>query len=72
MGSDENLHLDEDVDDEDRRSSHSDDPEYDVNKETDLGEEEDQAHDELQRRLDEYEHIAESAPLFRIMWFPSL
>ena len=62
MGSDENLHLNEDMDDEDRRSSHSDDPEYDVNKETYLGKEEDQAHDELQRRLVEYEISAECAP----------
>ncbi|XP_021716856.1 uncharacterized protein LOC110684719 [Chenopodium quinoa] len=52
----ENLHSDEDMDDDDG------DELYDVNKETDMGEPEDQAYDEFQHKLDEFERIAETTP----------
>ena len=56
MDPDENLHSDEDMDDDDG------DELYDVNKETDMGEPEDQAYDQFQHKLDEFERIAETAP----------
>ncbi|XP_021728353.1 uncharacterized protein LOC110695429, partial [Chenopodium quinoa] len=62
MGRDEDIHHAEVMDDEDHGSSQSGDELYDVNKEQDLGEPEDQAHDELRRRFDAYEMSAECAP----------
>ncbi|XP_021717294.1 uncharacterized protein LOC110685139 [Chenopodium quinoa] len=52
----------EDVEDDDDDSSGDGDELYDVNKEPNLGEAEDQAQDALERMLDEFEIVAEQAP----------
>ncbi|XP_021745072.1 uncharacterized protein LOC110711015 [Chenopodium quinoa] len=52
----------EDVEDDDDDSSGVGDELYDVNKEPNLGEAEDQAQDVLDRMLDEFEIAAEQAP----------
>ncbi|XP_021727821.1 uncharacterized protein LOC110694934 [Chenopodium quinoa] len=56
----------EDVEDDDDDSSGVGDELYDVNKEPNLGEAEDQAQDVLDRMLDEFEIAAEQAPLSRM------
>ncbi|XP_021747515.1 uncharacterized protein LOC110713365 [Chenopodium quinoa] len=58
MADDYDLHCVEDLEDDD--DSYEDDL-YDVNKENDLGEPEDQAQDEFERRLEEFELSAKRA-----------
>ncbi|XP_021760094.1 uncharacterized protein LOC110724913 [Chenopodium quinoa] len=64
MADDQDRIYVEDVEDDDDDFSEDEDGDelYDVNKEPDLGETEDQAQDEFERRLDEFEISAELAP----------
>jgi hypothetical protein len=62
MADDQDRVCVEDVEDDDDDFSEDGDELYDVNKEPDLGEAEDQAQDELERRLDAFEMEAEQAP----------
>ncbi|XP_021762643.1 uncharacterized protein LOC110727388 [Chenopodium quinoa] len=62
MADDQDRVCVEDVEDDDDDFSRDGDELYDVNKEPDLGEAEDQAQDELERRLDAFEMEAEQAP----------
>ncbi|XP_021768945.1 uncharacterized protein LOC110733237 [Chenopodium quinoa] len=68
MADDHDPRLVEDIDDDEYEDEYEDDDSddsdapYDVNKEDDLGEPEDQAQDEFERRLDDFEMSAERAP----------
>lgn len=68
MADDHDPHCVEDIDDDEYEDEYEDEDEddddepYDVNKEDDLGEPEDQAQDEFERRLDDFEISAERAP----------
>ncbi|XP_021734247.1 nonsense-mediated mRNA decay protein 2-like [Chenopodium quinoa] len=64
MADDHDPHCVEEIDDgeyEDDDEDEEDDEPYDVNKEDDLGEPEDDAQDEFERRLEEFEILAERA-----------
>ncbi|XP_021731431.1 FK506-binding protein 3-like [Chenopodium quinoa] len=68
MADDHDPHCVEDIDDDEYEDEYEDEDEdddepYDVNKEDDLGEPEDQAQDKFERRLEEFEISAERAPL---------
>ncbi|XP_021738844.1 uncharacterized protein LOC110705317 [Chenopodium quinoa] len=68
MADDHDPRLVEDIDDDEYEDEYEDDDSddsdapYDVNKEDDLGEPEDQAQDEFERRLDDFEMSDERAP----------